>query len=519
MKVERAMSHYLRVEGVNLGHFVFDTRDLSTIRGGSLLLLQAIPKVETVLRASGLVGAGNFRTISQGASSGLFELDVDQAQASQVAQLVRSALEEDPIFCHATFVVDVVAAPDGNPGFRAVTESALAANHWRQMQGSSLAIPQRTDTQHPGPPACSLNGVLPAATDANHSVRGKQISNNVRARREYGREAKERFYLNWTGEQNLPDFVQDFEKLSQGMPELDGKMAVFYADGNKFGQIQAEHCNDVIPLKAWDRYIRGSRKQFLTDFLVSEVMPANSKWLNEGKARFETLLWGGDEVMFVMPAALGWRFATLFFKAFAGLNLSDAFSANSLRQAFEELHPNPPPSAGLINGGAPPPDLPLTHAAALVFCQHHCPIHRVRTLAKEQMAEYAKELDRHRDSLVVAILESFDHLGTSYKVAMERRYGNHVPLQHMIFSGQPVLPLHDKLRQFSEKLGALRGSPTFSRSQLRRNAEEIIKGRTLSNPRTGLSIEETDSIEGLTKLFHSEAIMWVQLEELWDYAL
>ena len=42
--------YLLRIEGVNLNHFVFDTRDLSTVRGGSLLLLAAIPTAVSVLK-------------------------------------------------------------------------------------------------------------------------------------------------------------------------------------------------------------------------------------------------------------------------------------------------------------------------------------------------------------------------------------------------------------------------------------------------------------------------------------
>ena len=39
-------SFLLRMEGVNLSNFVFDTQDLSTIRGGGLLLLDAALRVE-----------------------------------------------------------------------------------------------------------------------------------------------------------------------------------------------------------------------------------------------------------------------------------------------------------------------------------------------------------------------------------------------------------------------------------------------------------------------------------------
>jgi hypothetical protein len=43
------MSYYLRVECVNLSFFIDDTNDLSTTRGGGLLLLEAMEMVEGVI--------------------------------------------------------------------------------------------------------------------------------------------------------------------------------------------------------------------------------------------------------------------------------------------------------------------------------------------------------------------------------------------------------------------------------------------------------------------------------------
>jgi len=44
------MTFYLRIEAVNLSHFINDTNDLSTTRGGSLLLLEAMDKVEDIIK-------------------------------------------------------------------------------------------------------------------------------------------------------------------------------------------------------------------------------------------------------------------------------------------------------------------------------------------------------------------------------------------------------------------------------------------------------------------------------------
>ncbi len=60
--------YYLRIEGVNLSNFVYDTQDLSTIRGGGLILLDSIDKLKENFK-------GILDPISTGASSGLFEIN------------------------------------------------------------------------------------------------------------------------------------------------------------------------------------------------------------------------------------------------------------------------------------------------------------------------------------------------------------------------------------------------------------------------------------------------------------
>lgn len=571
-------THYLRVEGVNLGNFVFDTRDLSTIRGGSLLLLDAIEDVIEALK--GWVGNDKVRVLSQGASSGLFEIETDQP--ANVAQKVRETLSSNPKLRHATFVVDVIPA---SPDFLEAVESLLAANRWRQMQASSLAIPEWNTVQGNHKPACALNGLLPAVPDEVHAApnRGRDttafISESVHARRDYGRKAKRNFYAdilgnvatraNDTAEHNelrmlreaLPPFAPHFEAIAikknktlEVVPSADstlsGKLAVFYADGNGFGKKQTANCTTSELQRAFDKYLRSRRESFLAEFLACEVAGRNKddwmSWTEDESlrkrigvvevVRFETLLWGGDEVMFVMPARLGWRFATLFFAQMAGLNLREAnkYLAANAGRAGEQFG-----------------DVPLTHSAALVFCHHHAPIHRIHRLAKEQMVEFAKRVPggRDRDSLVVVVLESFDHLGTSYEDAMRRRYQQAVRLEDMIFAPTPGCALNQEMRIFADCLEKLRNSTTFPRSQLRElvramvadgakapelaafdDAEQKISttGDTYREPpKPFRNCSEQDKVllfKELLPLFSdpqtsNPQALWLQLEELWDYAL
>lgn len=510
-------THYLRIEGVNLSSFVFDTRDLSTTRGGSLLLLDAIPEVAKTLKST--VGQDKVRVLSQGASSGLFEIETsDPSGAASAVQGLLAKAE----WSLATFVVDVLPV---SPPFRDGVEGLLAANRWRQMQASTLAIPPANSTNADwNKPACGLNGLRPAVKGRDtHRFRGKLLSDSVYQRREYGRNKKQKFYEDATGLSGLPKFAEEFEAIATGIKPLDGKLAIFYADGNSFGGIQAANCDSPEKQEGFDKYIRGARRAFLKTFLQEEVMKKPEDWQSDKGTRFETLLWGGDEVMFVMPARLGWRFATFFFQQMNGLNLNLAKDEN-----------------GNVIFGA---NVPLTHAAALVFCQHHAPIHRIKHLAKDQMAEFAKATDRTHDSLVTVALESFDHLGTDYQHAMNQRYKQAVPLEDMILAGDGKLMLAARLGEIAEQAEKLRKSDSFARSQLRALVNEMMRrpgqaaaiaafkakaskaadGTNYHEPpdyfRNASEKEKVALHQNLHPLFPTDSSLWLQLEELWDYAL
>src|SRR5438105_6055568 len=108
---------YVRVEGVNLSNFVYETQDLSTIRGGSLLLLEAVGAVEDWLRSK----CGRVDPISTGASSGLFDCEADGMTAEEVCGFVRGELGKHPDFRHATIAVDALAAGAGK-SFESIRE-------------------------------------------------------------------------------------------------------------------------------------------------------------------------------------------------------------------------------------------------------------------------------------------------------------------------------------------------------------------------------------------------------------
>ncbi|MCB1041160.1 MAG: hypothetical protein KDA94_16740, partial [Acidimicrobiales bacterium] len=519
-------TYLLRIEGVNLDDFVFDTRNLSTVRGGSLLLLEIVSQIEDQLGRH--TGVGSVSTVSRGASTGLFRIATDDPKG--VVASIRTFLDSHPQVRHATIVLDAIRDEDpASDGFRLQDERLLAANRWRQMQDASLSIPPADlDTAPPGKPACALNGIRPAVNHSDYGAPNRTdkesfLCESAKQRHDYGRRERSRFYRrivergtarSETGRagSDLPEFTREFESLATGMSDshLEGKLAVFYADGNRFGKIQTAHCTTVEKQRAFDTYLRDRREDFLIRFLKEKIL-LDDRWRTldeEGRevARFETLLWGGDEVMFVMPAGLGWEFAGFFFETLEDLNLRKAGKNDEF------------------------PGVPLTHAAALVFCHHHAPIDRLKRLAKDQMAETVKAADRETNGLLCEALESFDHLGQDYSGAIARRYRGALPLERKILrgAGEPLGGSLAKVGQFVEEL---RNSPTFPRSGLRKLVQGMIL-RPESAPQQatfGPSGEAPHELRNATPdeihairtelmplLGGDEVSLWIQLEELWD---
>jgi CRISPR/Cas system-associated protein Cas10 (large subunit of type III CRISPR-Cas system) len=373
------MEYYLRVEAVNLDHFISDTMDISTIRGGGLLLLNAIEeKIKKRFEQQ-------FEAISTGASSGLFSFKIaDMEKAQVLRQQVVDFLNRDKRLKHATFVVDIL--PVGKT-FNEDKEKVLALNRWQQMQSPTVVYPSLEGRKliRPKRPICDIDNIRPLAKKISKKER---VSESVFQRRQYGRWLKQYFYQQHTGIKKLPRFVNDLSELSydKSRGHLHHKMAVIYLDGNGFGKIQQEICEGDENgefLLDFDKKVKKYRRDFLRRFLTKTISqpewtfidPADKK--NPEKHRLETLLWGGDEMTFVVPAWLGWWTLDYFFR-------------ESKEWNFEK-------------------DYPLTHGAGLVFCHHNAPIHRITKLAKD-LAELAKAKSRKKSYVAYQVLESFDYV-------------------------------------------------------------------------------------------------------------
>jgi hypothetical protein len=416
-------SWLVRVEGVNFDATVYDTNDLSTVRGGSLALLKLGEEVAAALRK---IGIAKPELVYSGASQCVFTFDRSGDEAS-VAQAVRSAITErlrsmpggpnQPPLAQMTIVIDIAKLPDRNPQTEdKALKQAEARNHTQQFRGWTIAplpfdpLARQADPFDRVRPASEMtrlphDKVNDPYGDDQHGQRC-ELSVSVARRRDYGRRARQSFYAEeLTGSSDdlirmltnsrhdprimfadsFQDIVAGGEQLRRVLPPaLENKIAVVYADGNSFGKIREDKkvgpkrfSKEIGPLRRkllaavlrW--YLRGiDDPRYREAFAVEGATQQGKRRLG---LRLETLLWGGDELVFVMPAWLVFGFLRGFFDETAGWQI-DHFR--------------------------------LTHAVGVVIAHVKTPIRQMQQIAKEA-ANMAKDAGlRDTNSVTFEIFES-----------------------------------------------------------------------------------------------------------------
>lgn len=523
------MPYLIRAEGVNLSAVLNDTSDLSTIRGGGLMLLEAAsvlgaeegskPTTPTLRIAT------DCKAKSTGASAALLWCG-DKTAKDSITE-IRQRLQEDHNR-HFTFVVNAVKYD--NRDFRQAEASVLAANRWQQMQSPSLAVPAAQTN-----PVCEVDGVRPSARQEDFPGGEKPwCSESVIARREQGRDLRQKLYKNeitkLLKKNSVGDlkgtkaefvagmtFTDDLHALAGDYKDagnLNDKFAVLYMDGNNFGKV-ARECDTDIKLKQWDDKIKELRRTLLLEIL--QAANKDDRWHNTEKEsgkkpiRLETLLWGGDELIFVVPAWLGWPLLDFIFER----------------------------TQNWKYGGKD-----LTHGVGLVFCHVKAPIQRITELAKKLGEEAKKASERKQNAVCWLALESFDHVGADFDDFMSRRYHKTIKAEHWVLSADNVKAINANLKQ-------LKDSDSLPRSQIVQAALSSVRLAAANNDETTIktlknayaqvkaSAEGTEllnlwnALKGVIgkgetafpdkfpetadeRLQHVAA--WAQLAELWDYA-
>ena len=468
----------LRIEGVNLGSVLSDTNQISVIRGASLLLRQAVKDVQDKYQ---------LQAVSVGASVGLFSTKIPEGETvDSLVQRITGYLFTDDKYCHLTFVVDALVF-DGN--FQACREKLIGMNRLRQLQQVSLAVPTWNKHQHVS--ACFLDGLRPAMQPFHKNGEKQKVSASVYQRFNFGKEQRQKFYQDELEVTALKQtFTDDLQELADDDTQgnLHRKISLIYLDGNKFGKIQQQYCTSIETQQEFDQHIQSLRRDFLRE-LVKYAETDPSFCTPDGDLRLEVLMWGGDEMLLVVPA---WK----------GIDTLQLFYSVSQDWKFKKE--------------------PLTHAGGIVFSQANTPIYRLRKLA-EDLANGVKAQQQAKDRQPAnlfdyLILESMDFPAESLESLRKRQFGD------LATSRQPLLPFSDEALS---EVRALLSESTLPRSQLISLAYTAIHkpadvAKKLERLKTVLTESSVANIHArLQALFGNTETEWpwLHLAELWDYLL
>ncbi len=375
-------SYLLRMEAVNFDASCYDTEDLSTIRGGSMLLMNAHKLIET----NHSLGEPTV----YGASQAIWKIEAaDDEAAEATRRQIEFALAEHEELRHCTLVVDVAPASDDSA---ADLQRLRTLNRWRQFQQPTLAVPDKpAGPPRGGRPYCDMDMVRPASVETWKGDDIYHVSTSVSTRRKYGKDQKEDFYgaLNDAGlafANDLDAITSRKDMIDDDRSHLNGKMAVLYLDGDQQGEMTTKLGLDQ--LTEFRKSLRSYQEAFLTSVLaeIAADIPSpgeSNDWFHwhkkEHQVRFETLLWGGDDIVLVVPAWKGWELVGTFFNHLTG---------KATAWMFDEK--------------------PLRYSAGVVFCSHKASIHRMRGLADTLLKQAKKE---GGNGLAYEVLESFDVVG------------------------------------------------------------------------------------------------------------
>lgn len=435
------MTHdFLLVEGINLYTNIYDTDQLSVIRGSSFLYKDAIDEIKSKF-------SQYLEPISTGASTGLFYLKPQSTVpiATIAAQVKTLLTSEQYAYRHLTFGVESCTTHS------LATAKEQLKSQLRLQQLQTLTITPDFDATTNSLP-CELEGQrLVSKRTKLKFIQGKErsISTSALERWQYGREKRQNYYQELVTSDKLKAILEDYQFASdintlcadpnyplneEGKPpkfnpsiplmypKLAGKMAVVYIDGNQFNKRQIEfitnltkenatHTTEVAAQRTFDQEIQQLRNRFLEqeiEHLIEEehqydLNSLGQKPHNQKKKilRLETLIWGGDELLFVMPAWKGMDFLQRF------------FSFDWTLAGIQE---------------------PLTHAAGIICCQAKTPIRIIQNLAKN-LADRVKEhknitgqnIGRTKNGWDYLILESIDYpTSDNLDDYFTIRYGKHL---------------------------------------------------------------------------------------------
>ncbi len=419
-------------EGVNFGATMFDTSDISTIRGASRAYEDVVAAFASELGPD-VISCGGSKLVAR----------TDLEGAALVARLI-SALPAPlrAVWPHLSFKWAVGASKD----------AAIAAANGRQYR--DWTVPDvGTASDRP----CALDRRRPGRSRADGAVR----SDSVEARRSYGREQKSGQYAKLIEGTLAKDlgFASHFSDLIAWPPadipdSVRSKLAVIHADGKGFGDAErALVASD--PEGGASRFAQELRtlQSNLVRKLVDWLVDAGRHGMllepsGKGKLRLETLLFGGDDMDFVLPAWMALEFVEKFH------GWTDGWSI----------------------GG-----LPLSHRLSVIVAHHKTPIRQMRDLAHEGVDLLRQVPGTNRFSF--DIFESAAPPADGLSNHRRRLLGWSAEDRAFAWDMARVAEMRDDLRAFAEE----DGDRCLPRSQI----HTLLHGQTdLFHPATNTRVEE-----------------------------
>lgn len=270
------MTRYLHVEGVNFGQTLFDTSDISTIRGASRACEDIVAQFRDQIGEEDVLACGASKLI---------------AKTSKTLEDLATGLPENlkRIYRHLSFAQGAGAS------------LSEAETKLRLFQLQNWTVPEALSGSLP----CALSKTQPGVRELRKGPEDvdspRMISQSVFDRRGHGMKHRHNVAKS-TELPPAPDFEMLVKMSATDVPlSARNKMAVVHADGAGFGAALAK----LQAAKGAEEGLRvfSSRAQAMQTTIIKNAVTWAAGW-SRNVLQFEVLLAGGDDLMFVLPA---WR--------------------------------------------------------------------------------------------------------------------------------------------------------------------------------------------------------------------
>ncbi|MEZ5792196.1 MAG: hypothetical protein R3D34_15925 [Nitratireductor sp.] len=564
-------SFILRVEGVNMGETVFNTADLSTLRGASLALEMAVEMLKDGNRLDAMakaVSAGaKITPIYAGGSQAVMRVDaINEAGIETLAGQLRAILAsgewspaEQPVYAgtarsdnpptqHLCFCVDWAELPplgngaDAAGAVRQATDLAMVKTRYRQMRAPSLPpvstlTGQFTNVAEKRGHLCPVDPMRPVSMDDNHLIwtakgqfpkaivvdksnSGKseriRVCDRVGDLRPYGRSARSRLYTKQIGDavSGVGDlrFAESFADLTQEPPAAN----ISVSASSKMAVFYFDGTG-FGAMRAQNEL--GKFSDFVTD-LFSHYMVASAvrhllRGANlHGDAARRYCLWRPDHSAGEDENAQFLRFETLMLGGEDWCFVAPGWLASELLEVLFAAHARCVDAwkdkdlKGVENCGL---------RAGVLICPTKTPIRRARSLAYDLCESARNGLgDGQRSSIDIHVIESIDVPEHALEAQRQRVHGNHVSGADFCFSGEGWAEIANDYRSLSSMpRSQLYKMISATRDMSDDKAWTTIQNITKRSSDTGEVLGERDVLPGTG----SVAFRLRRLAELWDYVV